>query len=61
MGSGCIHSSILDLGTSWSGQIYAPAALTPAKKSLISIGYEGGGPRAGLKDMKKTKLFPEVT
>jgi hypothetical protein len=40
MGSGCIHSSILVLGTNWSGQLHAPAALTLAKEPLIAIGYE---------------------
>jgi hypothetical protein len=28
-GSGCINPRFLDLGTSWSGQLYAPAALPP--------------------------------
>jgi hypothetical protein len=32
----------LDIGTSWSGQIHAPTALTPGEEATVPIGYEAG-------------------
>jgi hypothetical protein len=49
-GSGRIDPRILDLGTSWSGQLYAPAALPPGE---ISPGTHWVGPRTGLDDVEK--------
>jgi hypothetical protein len=37
-GSGCIAPRILYLGTRWSGQLHAPAALPPEKEPLVPIG-----------------------
>jgi len=34
-GNGGTVSRILDVGTRWSGQLHAPAALTPGKEPLV--------------------------
>jgi hypothetical protein len=43
-GSGGITPRILDLGTNMemSGQLHAPAALSPRKDPLVPIGQEAG-------------------
>jgi hypothetical protein len=41
-GSGCIDQRFLGLGSSWSGLLYAPAALLPGKEPSLPFGYEDG-------------------
>jgi hypothetical protein len=42
----CTDSRFLDLDTSWSCKLHAPAALTPGKESPVPIGQEAGRPQS---------------
>jgi hypothetical protein len=42
MGEWRYSSTILDLDTRWSGQLHAPAALSPGKKPPVPVEEEAG-------------------
>jgi hypothetical protein len=45
-GCGCIVPHLLDLGISWSGQLHAPAALTPGRSPWYPLDRRLGRPQS---------------
>jgi hypothetical protein len=56
MGEWRYSSTILNLGTRWSGQLHVPAALPPGKQPTVTTVQEAGWLRAGLDVVEKRKI-----